>query len=143
MLLSFLFFCGFEGPLLALLMPSKGFEKYSLLKPRIFIFYTYHINCMIFTLIFTICGLYQPNVIGCIEGVSVFVFFMTLAYFLDDYLVKKKLNEKANYFFVYDYESNPIMERLHGMIPYRYFFVFPLLPVFFIFSLLLNFFFNL
>ena len=142
-LLSYLFFGAFEGPLIALLMPSNGFEKYSILKPRVFIFYTYHINCMVFPLIFKFTGLYQPDVIGCFEGVGVFIILMTLAYFINDYLVKSKLNEKANYFFVYDYECNPIMEYLHSLIPYRYFFVFPLFPIFIILSLFLNFIFNL
>ena len=61
-LMSFCFFLGPLGALMALLMPGNGFEGYSILLPRMIGFYGTHFMVIIEGLALATFGLYRPNV---------------------------------------------------------------------------------
>jgi uncharacterized membrane protein YwaF len=116
-LMSFGFFLGPLGALMALIMPSTGFEGYSLLLPRMLGYYGTHF--MIFTEgpALAVLGLYRPRfrdlpkTVLCAVGITFVIFWFNML------LRHTGLHPKANYFFAVETEGNPLLSLFYGWIP--------------------------
>jgi uncharacterized membrane protein YwaF len=124
-LMSFGFFLGPLGALMALIMPSTGFEGYSLLLPRMLGYYGTHF--MIFTegLALAVLGLYRPRfrdlpkTVLCAVGITFVIFWFNML------LRHTGLHPKANYFFAVETEGNPLLELFFRFIPFPFLYLLP------------------
>ncbi len=116
-LMSFGFFLGPLGALMALIMPSTGFEGYSLLLPRMLGYYGTHFMIFIEGLALAVFGLYRPRfrdlpkTVLCAVGITFVIFWFNML------LRHTGLHPKANYFFAVETEGNPLLSLFYGWIP--------------------------
>ncbi len=121
------FFSSVIGATLALSMPCKGMEEGSYLMPRFYGFYGFH-----FLLVFTASllmglDLYTPQY-GQVIPLLVTVYLEACFAFVISWLFRHlKLNDNANYFYVYGGEGNPVLDWFYEKIPVPLVY---LLPVF-------------
>lgn len=137
-LCAFCFFVSFIGPLFALIFPAKGFEEYSLFKPRMFMFYVYHYICMLYPFMFIRSGFFIPDVYDCFLATATAFVFALVAFFINLIMVKNGINEDANYFFVYDPSFNPVLSLFYRYIPFRFLYSIPVYPILFILCLIIR-----
>jgi len=128
-LMSFSFFLGQLGALMALLMPSTGFSGYSLLLPRMLGFFFTHYMVFIESIALASFGLYKPTFRE-IPKTLITTVIVSFAVFLINIILRKTgLGPKANYFFSVETEGNPVLEIFHKMIPVPYLFLLPALLI--------------
>lgn len=141
-LLAFSFFFSLVSPIPAIMAPCKGFEKYSLTKPRIFGFYMTHYLCMLNGLLLLIGGIFKPRYSDILPACVVFIIFSLIAFAINIYLIKSGKNKEANYFFTMNPDGNALLEMLYKKIKIKYVFVLPLvIPfvlIFFIITSVVN-----
>ena len=124
-LMSFCFFVGPLGALLALVMPGNGFDGYSILLPRMLGYYGTHFMVVIECLAVVTFGFYRPQ-FSDLPKTIVAIFLITLAVFGFSMLLRTTgLHPKANYFFSVETEGNPLLELLYGLIPYPFLYLLP------------------
>ena len=141
-LMSFSFFLGQLGALLALMMPSNGFSGYSLLLPRMIGFFFTHYMVFIESIALASFGLFRPTFKD-IPKTLIATVVISLAVFIINVILRKTgLGPKANYFFSVETEGNPVLEIFHGWIPVPYLFLLPALVVLAIFMSVETFFFT-
>ena len=99
-LMSFCFFVGPLGALMALVMPGAGFDGYSILLPRML-------------------GYYGTHFMIIIEALALAVFGVNAL------LRATGLHPKANYFFSMETEGNPVLELFYRFVPYPYLYELP------------------
>lgn len=124
-LMSFCFFMGPLGAAMALLMPSAGFEAYSLLEPRILCYFVTH--WLVFFGSLSLCGfgLYKPNFRDILPTV-ITALLLAFAIFLVDILLRKiGVDPHSNYFFAVETEGNPILELFYSWLPYPFLYLMP------------------
>lgn len=115
------------GPIAALIFTGKGFEEYSLLKPRMIGYYFTH-YMMLLNVPFMICGHYFiPSINYVPHALVIYALLSLIALVINLLLRKSKLDENANYFYNVDPDGNAILELFKKLIPYPYLFTFPLL----------------
>ena len=119
-LMSFCFYLGPLGALMALAMPVNGFDGYSLLLPRMLGFYGTHFMVLIQGLALASFGLYRPRFRD-LPLTALTALAVAFAVFLFDLFLRRSgLHPRANYFFAMETEGNPILELFHRLIPVPY-----------------------
>ena len=124
-LMSFSFFLGPLGALMALVMPGNGFAGYSLLLPRMLGYYGTHFMIVIEGLALATFGLYRPRfrdlprtvLTVLLVALGVFAFSMLLRW--------TGLHPGANYFFSVETEGNFLLEIFHSWIPLPFLYLLP------------------
>ena len=128
-MMSFSFFVGPLGALMALIMPGNGFDGYSLLLPRMLGYYGTHFMIFIEGLALACFGLYRPRLRDLPRTVLT-ILLISLTVFVIDLLLRwSGLHPKANYFFAVETEGNFLLERFHRLLPYPYLFLMPSLLI--------------
>ena len=128
-MMSFSFFVGPLGALMALIMPGNGFNGYSLLLPRMLGYYGTHFMIFIEGLALACFGLYRPRLRDLPRTVLT-ILLISLTVFVIDLLLRwSGLHPKANYFFAVETEGNFLLERFHRLLPYPYLFLMPSLLI--------------
>ena len=117
-LMSFAFFVGPLGALMALVMPGTGFDGYSILLPRMLGYYGTHFMVIIEALALAAFGLYRPRFRALV--------LISLAVFGFNVLLRATgLHPKANYFFSMETEGNPVLDLFYSRIPYPWLYELP------------------
>ena len=124
-LMSFCFFLGSLGALMALLMPGNGFAGYSILLPRMLGYYGTHFMVFIGALALATFGLYRPRFRD-IPGTLLTILVISFSVFCINLLLRATgLHPKANYFFSVETEGNFLLELFHRWIPFPYLYLMP------------------
>ena len=124
-LLSFCFFIGPLGALMALIMPSNGFDGYSILLPRMLGYYGTHFVVFIAALAIGTFGLYRPR-FSDIPLMALTLFCVALLIFGFNMILRTAgLHPNANYFFAVETEGNPLLELFYSWIPLPFLFLLP------------------
>ena len=124
-LLGFCFFVGTLGALMALMMPTTGFDGYSLLLPRMLGFYGTHFMIVIEALAVAAFGLYRPKYRD-LPFIVLALLGIAFAVFLIDMLLRwTGLHPHANYFFAVETEGNPVLGLFYRLIPYPFLYLLP------------------
>ena len=124
-LLSFCFFVGPRGALMAICMPGTGFDGYSILLPRMLGYYGTHFMIIIEALSLATFGLYRPKFRD-LPGTAATVFLVALAIFGVNLLLRVSgLHPHANYFFSVETEGNFLLEIFYRWIPYPFLYLLP------------------
>ncbi len=128
-LMSFGFFVGPLGALMALLMPGTGFDGYSILLPRMLGYYGTHFMVIMEGLALAVFGLYRPRFRD-LPGTIAALLLVALAVFVVNVILRLTgLHPKANYFFSMETEGNPVLELFHRILPYPYLYELPCMAV--------------
>ena len=128
-LLSFAFFVGPLGALMALLMPGTGFDGFSLLLPRMLGYYGTHFMIIIEALALAVFGLYRPRFRDIPKTLAA-MFVIALAVFgVNMFLRWTGLHPHANYFFSVETEGNFLLELFHRLLPFPYLYLLPSLCI--------------
>lgn len=128
-LLSFAFFLAPLGAGFALAMPGIGFEKYSLLTPRIFFYYVTHFMVFFGGPMLACFGLYKPRFRDTVPTVLMMLAITFAVFLLNELLIVTKANEYANYFFTNNPEGNAILELCWSLIPAPFLYELPLMLI--------------
>ena len=128
-LMSFCFFLGPLGALMALMMPSTGFNGYSLLLPRMLGFYGTHFMVMILGWALVCFGLYRPRFRDLLPAALAALGVALVIFCFDLFLRRSGLHPKANYFYAVETEGNPILELFHRLVPFPYLYLIPCLSI--------------
>ncbi len=128
-LMSFSFFIGPLGALMALIMPGNGFEGCSLLLPRMLGYYGTHYMILIEGLALVTFGLYIPR-FSDLPRTVLTILLISFAIFLVNMLLRwSTLHSKANYFFSVETEGNFLLEIFHKWIPVPFLYLIPSLGI--------------
>ncbi len=127
-LMSFSFFLGPLGALMALVMPGNGFSGYSVLLPRMMGYYGTHFMIVIEGLALAAFGLYRPRFRDFPRTLLAAVLIAFGVFLVNVLLRVSGLHPKANYFFSMETEGNALLELFHRIIPLP--FLYLLLSVF-------------
>ena len=123
---------------LALLMPCRGFDNYSLLKPRIFGFYLTHYLTLSAGILLLAFKILVPNVHDVLLAAIGMFALLTLVYLINKVMRITGINPYANYFFCMEPDGNKALEMLKKLIPCEYFYCLPLVLIFAFLSYLLT-----
>ena len=124
-MMSFCFFLGPLGALMALIMPGNGFDGYSLLLPRMLGYYGTHFMIFVEGLALVTFGLYRPRFRD-LPCTILTILAVSFAIFLFSMLLRwTGLHPKANYFFSVETEGNFLLEIFHRWIPVPYLYLLP------------------
>ena len=124
-LLSFCFFVGPLGALMAIVMPGIGFGGYSILLPRMLGYFGTHFMIFIMGVALASFGLYRPKLRD-LPLTMLTLFLVALVVFGFNMLLRATgLHPHANYFFSVDTEGNPLLELFHRWIPIPFLFLMP------------------
>ena len=115
-LMSFCFFLGPLGALMALLMPGNGFEGYSILLPRMIGYYGTHFMVIIEALALATFGLYRPRFRD-FPGTLLTILVISIAVFCVNLLLRATG--------LYPTEGNFLLELFHRWIPIPYLYLMP------------------
>ncbi len=135
-LIAFSFFYSI-CPIAALLFPGEGFTNEPFFKPRVFFYYTSHYLIMMMMVFVVASDIYMPEFKDIIPSALLCLLFSFLAYLFNCFLIKTGLNLKANYFYNYDPDGNPLLESLYEHIPHPFLFTLPVVGLSIITSLIL------
>ncbi|MBR4473343.1 MAG: YwaF family protein [Oscillospiraceae bacterium] len=124
-LMSFCFFLGPLGAMMALAMPGIGFDGYSLLLPRMLGYYGTHFMVVIEGLAIVTYGFFRPTfrdlprtlLAAVVISFCIFMFNMLLRW--------TELHPNANYFFSVETEGNFLLEIFHSWIPVAFLYQIP------------------
>ncbi|MBR4426119.1 MAG: YwaF family protein [Spirochaetales bacterium] len=128
-LMSFSFFLGPLGALMALLMPSAGFAGYSILMPRMIGFYFTHFMVFVEGIALAAYGLYRPSFKDLPKTLLTILIVDFVIFLINFGLRTSGLCPKANYFFNMETEGNPVLSIFYNLIPYPFLYQIPLLLV--------------
>ena len=124
-LLSFCFFVGPLGALMALIMPGNGFDGYSLLLPRMLGYYGTHFVIVIAALAIGTFGLYRPRFRDLPPMVLTLLAVALVVFGINLLLRASGLHPKANYFYSVETEGNPLLELFFRFIPFPFLYLLP------------------
>ena len=116
-LMSFCFFLGPIGAMMALVMPGTGFDGYSLLLPRMLGYYGTHFAIVVEALALAAFGLFRPRfrdlprTVLTILGIHLAVFGFNML------LRCTGIYARSNYFFSVETEGNALLEIFYSWIP--------------------------
>ena len=128
-LMSFAFFLGPLGALMAIVMPGNGFSGYSLLLPRMIGYYGTHFMIIIEALSLVTFGLYRPRFRD-LPGTLLAILLIALAVFGFNMLLRwTGLHPKANYFFSVETEGNFLLEIFYKWLPYPFLYLLPCIGI--------------
>ena len=124
-LLSFCFFIAPLGALMALIMPSNGFDGYSILLPRMIGYYFTHYMIFIEGLAIAALGLFRPRFRDLPVTVLALLVIALIIFGVNLLLRATGLHPKANYFFSVETEGNPLLELFHRWLPFPFLYLLP------------------
>ncbi len=124
-LMSFCFFVGPLGALMALIMPGNGFDGYSLLLPRMLGYFGTHFMVMIEGLALVCFGLYRPRYRDLPRAVLALLGIAFVIFCINMLMRVTGLHPRANYFYTVETEGNPLLEIFHRWIPYPFLYMLP------------------
>ena len=124
-LLSFCFFVAPLGALMALIMPSNGFDGYSILLPRMIGYYFTHYMIFIEGLAIAALGLFRPRFRDLPMTVLALLVIAFIIFGVNMLLRVTGLHPKANYFFSVETEGNPLLELFYRWIPVPFLYLLP------------------
>ena len=123
--MSFCFFVGPLGALMALAMPGTGFNGYSLLLPRMLGYFGTHFMVFIEGIAIVSFGFYKPRFKD-LFGTLITLLCITFAVFVISMILRwSGLHPKANYFFTVETEGNFILDIFHRWIPVPFLYLLP------------------
>ena len=128
-MMSFCFFVGPLGALMALLMPGNGFDGYSLLLPRMLGYYGTHFMVFIEGLALVAFGLYRPRLRDLPRAVLTILLISFVIFLVNLLLRWSGLHPRANYFFSVETEGNFLLEMFHRLLPFPYLYLIPCLGI--------------
>ena len=128
-LMSFCFFLGPLGALMALAMPGNGFSGYSLLLPRMLGYYGTHFMIVIEGLAIVCFGLYRPRFRDLPRTVLTALLIAFCVFVINMLLRWSGLHPKANYFFSVETEGNALLELFHSWIPVPFLYLMPCIVI--------------
>ena len=137
--LSYIFFYTFFMPILAMLMPCVGFDKYSVFKFRILWYYESHYFLLMNLPLMLYTGYFVPTYINVLYGTIILLVIGFIVHLINNYLVKKNLSKKANFFYTRDHEEISILKFFRKLIPIDFLYVIPALILYGLLYLLLVF----
>lgn len=109
-------FSVFTG-ILAILMPSKGFNGYPVMLPRIWGYFITHFLVMMETPLLISSGVYKPEYKDVPKSVLILLLMAFIAFIISVILAKTGLNPRANYFYSRGPEGNPVLGLFYKLIP--------------------------
>ena len=124
-LMSFCFFLGPLGALMALVMPGLGFDGYSLLLPRMLGYYGTHFMILIEGLAIVTFGFYRPKFRDLPLTVLAALLISFCIFMFNLLLRRTQLHPHANYFFSVETEGNFLLDIFYGWIPVSYLYLIP------------------
>ena len=116
-LLSFCFFVGPLGAMMALAVPGNGFSGYPLLLPRMLGYYGTHFAIIVEGLALGTFGLYRPRYRDLIPTLLTLIGITVAIYGLNLLLRATGLHPNANYFFTVETEGNPLLDLFYKWLP--------------------------
>lgn len=128
-LMSFCFFLGPLGALMALAMPGNGFDGYSLLLPRMLGYFGTHFMVVCEGLALAYFGLYRPRFRDLPRTMLTAVLISFVIFCLNLLLRWTGLHPRANYFFTVETEGNFLLELFQRWIPAPFLYVLPSLVI--------------
>ena len=128
-LLSFCFFVGSLGALMALIMPGTGFDGYSLLLPRMLGYYGTHFAIVIEAVALAAFGLYRPGFRDLPRTILTILAVALVTFGVNVFLRATGLHPNANYFFSMDTEGNALLDLFHSWIPLPYLYLLPCIGI--------------
>ena len=128
-ILSFCFFMCIVGPCFALINPTKGFEKYSIFKPRVLFYYLTHTIELITAPLLVLSNLYIPTFLDTFNAVIMLFIMMSIAHVVNIYLIKSEKNNIANYFYTMHDEGVGLLKFFYKKFPHKYFYMLESVPV--------------
>ena len=135
-LMGFCFLVGSICSLLAMLMPSPGFSDIPLLCGESIGFYGFHGLVFVQSIAIYVIGLYNPCVKDAPKVALLLGVFALIAHGIN-FVLRSTVCDKANYFFTYDPDGNPILGLIRQYIDINYVYLLPfLVPAGLVFALL-------
>ena len=128
-LMSFNFFIGPLGALMALVMPGLGFDGYSILLPRMLGYFGTHFMILIEGLALVTLGLFRPTLRDLPRTVLTLFVIALLVFGINMLLRATGLYPQANYFFSVETEGNPLLELFYRLIPYPFLYLLPSIAI--------------
>lgn len=128
-LMSFCFFTGTLGAMMALAMPSMGFAGYPLFMPRMIGFWGTHFMVLIESLALVTYGLYRPKYKDLPKTTLTLLIVAFCIFLIDVFIRTSGLNPRANYFFAMETEGNPVLNIFHNLIPVPFVYLIPCLII--------------
>ena len=133
-LMSFSFFIGPLGALMALIMPGLGFDGYSILLPRMLGYFGTHFMILIEGLALVTLGLFRPTLRDLPRTVLTLFVIALLVFGFNMLLRATGLHPKANYFFSVETEGNPLLELFYRLIPCPFLYLLPSIVIVFAYA---------
>ena len=128
-LMSFCFFLGPLGAMMALVMPGNGFDGYSLLLPRMLGYYGTHFMIVIEGLAIVTFGLFRPTLRDLPKTILAALLIAFGVFVINMLLRWSGLHPKANYFFSVETEDNFLLEIFYKWIPYPFLYLMPCIGI--------------
>ena len=128
-LMSFCFFVGVLGAVMAVAMPGVGFSGCSLLLPRMLGFYGTHLAIIMEGLALVTFGLYRPSFRDLPMTVLLLILIALAACGISLLLRATGLNPNANYFFSVETEGNAVLELFHQWLPAPFLYLIPCIGI--------------
>lgn len=128
-LLSFCFFIGPLGALMALVMPGNGFDAFPIFLPRMLGYYGTHFIVFIAALALATFGLYHPKMRD-VPMIAATLFIVALVIFGINMILRTSgLHPKANYFYTVETEGNPLLEIFWRWFPCPFLYMLPCIAI--------------
>ena len=124
-LMSFCFFLGPLGAMMALIMPGMGFDGYSLLLPRMLGYYGTHFMVVIEGLAIVSLGFFRPTFRDLPRTLLTALVISFCIFMINMLLRWTGLHPNANYFFSVETEGNLLLEIFHKWIPIAFLYQIP------------------
>lgn len=128
-LLNYATFCGPLGALMALVMPTIGFNGYSMFEPRVIGYFFTHWMVFFGSLAIGVMNVQRPKKKDIWPSVGVIMILVTVIFGINMLLRTTHLYDKANYFYTISPDGNPVLELFRRIIPVSYFYILPCLLV--------------
>ena len=142
-LMSFCFFMGPLGALMALLLPAPTFDEAYLFLPRIIGYYGTHYMIIVEAMALLTFGFYYPIYSDVPKAFLALIVISLLAHCLNTVIRRRGIYNHANYFYTMETEQIPALDMLYRFIPHPLFYELPLFPFSLIYMYLVVFFFGL
>ena len=116
-ILSFSMYMAPVGALLALIMPSYGFNGYNMFLPRMLGYYITHFIILFGGLAVCSFGIVEPRLRDFPATVITMLLLTVFTFLINFALRKTGLAPAANFFYSMNPDGNPVLELFYGWIP--------------------------